>query len=305
MPKIGSLSPDTFVQGGLISNVDVVVEKARYEQFNYGGKSNVTVTALRWTLRVLSSGETHDQYYSLGGSIDDYAPTEDGDQYYILKEGDGLVKGSNAAVLMTALVSCGFPKEKLADGRASTHVGTELHMVRLAPEGRGDMRDNQPAKEGERKADGKVLLPTELIKLPWETQRRKQVKEAPQRSLPTAGPGSVPGAVPAGPGVPPPPTAAPVAGVVPGAAPQAVPVSSGAALSAEDEAGIVTAVWGVLNAETGPLAHEVLAQRVFVALIQQWKDGQKAQAARVKLIDAGWMGANAGVVVEAGMVRKP
>lgn len=277
--------------------MDVAVDSARYEQFNYGGKSPVTVCALKLGLRVLSTGETHEQHYSLGGNLDDYAPTEDGNQYYILREGDGLVRGSNAAVLMTALVSCGFPKEKLADGKAQTLVGTELHMVRLAPEGRGEMRDTAGGEKS--KGDGKVLLPTELIKLPWESQRRKQVKEAPQRSLPGTGPGSIPGAVPAGPGVP------PVAGgpPVPGAAPQAVQVPAAVGLSADDEAGIVAAVWGVLGAEPGPVAHEALAQRVFVALIQQWKDGQKAQAARLKLLDPAWM-AGAGTVVEAGMVRK-
>ena len=122
-----SISPDDFVQGGLLQDVDVEVKAAVYEVYDYGGKvrmNNDPPIALKLTLQVPGTEDQHEEYIT-GGSSADFVPdpNTNGDTLEPNGTATALRKGCNLELFSTSLVAAGFNKPKLVEGKASNLVG--------------------------------------------------------------------------------------------------------------------------------------------------------------------------------------
>lgn len=138
-----SFLPSDQVVGGSLSDVDAIIHKARFETFNYRGKSDpvcaLLVTYLPKGVEVdLDDIPDHyTQAYSCG-PLDKYTPSEDGKYVIAASSAKGFNKSSNVAMFFTALVNKGFPVEKLGAGDISCLDGMDVHLVQVS----------QPKREG-------------------------------------------------------------------------------------------------------------------------------------------------------------
>ena len=131
-----------FVEAGLLQNVDVVIETAVFDFFDYQG-SRDPATALRLDLREVNdeSGAVQSQYFTVGGSKDGnhtFVPSEDGQ---FLEDTGGrtkLGKRSNYNVLIDSLIAEGFDVKKGATEGIGVLDGTVGHVVRTKSLNKGD-----------------------------------------------------------------------------------------------------------------------------------------------------------------------
>src|SRR5262245_43883094 len=96
-----SLEPEDFVQGGLLSDVDVEFSDLQFCGWDYNGAVPEEILAVKATLRVLDDkgkpdpqSET-DQFWSAGGPFSEVGTSEDGYKLIPSATKNGLTKGSN------------------------------------------------------------------------------------------------------------------------------------------------------------------------------------------------------------------
>lgn len=165
--KLLSWNPDDAIQGGLVSDVDVTFKECRFEYWNYGGRIDNDVAALRITLLVDGQTDTVDQYWSVGDA-GFYQPVNDG-RAMVGKDGhENYIKNSNFMLLINSLVNQGYERKKGGLGDISILDGVRAHVVRhTAPKREG--LDTQGTNEREKM----VLIVTKLISVPGEKARAK------------------------------------------------------------------------------------------------------------------------------------
>jgi hypothetical protein len=154
-PQIGvSINPDTFVQGGLIDDVDAILTAVRFAKFDYEGKSDA-VLALKVNFTT-PDGEPHEQYYS-AGDLKRFQPSDDGLRAIPVAGAASLVVSSNASQFLISIVNAGFPKNKLGDD-VSVFDGTGVHLRRVA---QAERKGLSKPKEGDDRQ--KTILVVEKI----------------------------------------------------------------------------------------------------------------------------------------------
>lgn len=149
-----SINPETFVQGGLIDDVDAILSSVRFTKFNYEGKSD-EVLALKVNFTT-PDGEAHEQYYS-AGDLKRFQPSDDGARAIPVGGASALVVSSNASQFLISIVNAGFPKNKLSDD-VSVFDGTGVHLRRIA---QAERKGLSKPKDGEERQ--KTILVVEKI----------------------------------------------------------------------------------------------------------------------------------------------
>ncbi len=125
--RVASLNPNDAVQGGMLDDVDVIIESARFALWDYNGKSK-TVPALRVQYKD-GEDKLHEQYYSCG-DIERFVPSDDGKKLLLLGTATALSTGSNVVQYLTSLMNAGFPAAKLVED-VSTLDGLRCHVQRV------------------------------------------------------------------------------------------------------------------------------------------------------------------------------
>lgn len=169
MPGV-NLNPETFLEGGgLIDDVDVVFTEARFEMFDYNGKADEPIPALKITIDC--AGDESVQYYSMGRS-QDWMPSDDGTQLMAVGSATAIRMSTNGGIFLTSLVDSGFPAEKLGDD-ISVLDKLEAHMIQV-PEPSRNLKKTKEQEEREKKYGPKTILVVNGInKLPWEKSKPK------------------------------------------------------------------------------------------------------------------------------------
>jgi hypothetical protein len=163
-----SFNPDTFTKGGLIQDVDVEIIGGSCTLEPPEGYTQRDRIFVELDMKVLDTDEEVTQHWSAGKNTD-FTPSADGDTMVPTGSRSALNDNSNWSLFCSNLANVQFPKEKL-DGKISSLVGTQIHVVRIpAPEREGL---SGAKKDGERKQT--ILVPNKLIKLPGEKSRARK-----------------------------------------------------------------------------------------------------------------------------------
>jgi len=153
-----SLDPETFSEGGgPPTDKNLRINAARFEHFDYEGKAPRAFVA-RLDL-VDDAGQTYSQRYTVGGDPNRFSPSPDGHLAIPMVAGAKINNASNLGILITALVSCNFPKEKLAQADISCLDGLYAYWIGMPePESRKGL-----AAQGETRRAGVILVPSQII----------------------------------------------------------------------------------------------------------------------------------------------
>lgn len=168
MSKAVGLNPENFLEGGgLIDDVDVTFTECLFEEFDYNGKADTAVPALKVVMDV--AGDENIQYYSMG-RLQDWIPSEDGKQLLSVGTATSIRLSSNGGILLKSLVDSGFPGDKLGDD-ISILNGLQVHMIQV-PEPQRGMKKTKEQEEKETKFGPKtILVVSEVQVLPWEKKK--------------------------------------------------------------------------------------------------------------------------------------
>lgn len=196
-----SLNPATFVQGGLLDDVDVEFVEAMWTGYNYGKEGGEDFLVLGVKMRA-ADGKDSDQYFSAGNK-EHFQPSEDGQWLIPVGDKAAMTNSTNAAVFIASLVACGFPSDRLDSmGINAALAGTKVHVNRETVERKGLIK-NRPGRQGE---DGKErpqerMIVTKLIALPGQTAApasKPNGKATQTAAAPAAAPAQTQAAAPAG-----------------------------------------------------------------------------------------------------------
>lgn len=180
-----SFKPSETVTGGLLQDVDVRINKARYTVFDYNGKAEKPALTVAIAMEPVDGGEEFVQYYS-AGSLERFAPSETSDGSPLSSVGDEgcfvvpsegstatqLSRSSNFIFFIQELVNASFPEDRIGDD-ISVLEGTVMHVIRKA----APKREGGPAPvEGAREKT--ILVPSKVLKLPWEKGAKGAAKAA-------------------------------------------------------------------------------------------------------------------------------
>lgn len=163
-----SLNPETFVQGGLFDDIDLVVEKAEFILTNYGGIIKDKVPALRLSLKDPDTGEAFEQDYSCGSSKQ-WMPDKSGRFLVAQGAATSIATSSNLAVFLSSLIDNGFPGSKLDSGDIGALEGLKAHFIRKNQPKRAGLDGDKEPKEGDRPKQ--VLIVNEIHSFPWDTDK--------------------------------------------------------------------------------------------------------------------------------------
>lgn len=284
MAKV-SFAPSTFIEGGLaIDDSDIEVANAAWCYFDYGGKSEKgAALCLGVSMRLLSDGTVHDQYFS-AGDVRFFAPSTDGNvqasagPFLVPLESKAQMnKNTNAAMFLASLVNCGFPEARLNGdlGIDAALVGTKMHVVQVnAPERKGLIKTGAQANKQQT-----VLVVSKLLAMPGGSTPT----QTPGLGMKPAAPAQLGGGQP---GIP---AATPVA-----------PVQVGAAVNGELDTlcsetliGILAVAGGAIpkskllveasKALTGNPMRQAACQRIFQDAFLSTAEGIKFDGANVSL----------------------
>lgn len=169
-----NLAPETFVEGGLIDDINATITDAKFTMYDYNGKSeNGPVPALGIELE-LEDGTKHESYYS-AGDAKYWAPSQDGKQLVPTGDKTSLTKSCKLAIFLTALINAGFSVDKLRSGDISIIVGLKAHFQRVADkERKGLVR----TKEQEDRGQQSTLVVTKIIAMPGEAPKAAAAPKA-------------------------------------------------------------------------------------------------------------------------------
>ena len=168
--KFIGMAEDDFVQGGLLSDVDVEITALQLLGWDYQHAIDYDVLAVRAELSVLDEKGSRlevapeEQFWSCGPKFEEVIVSEDG---YRLLPGSksNLTKGSNWFIMLQSLWQYGMPKDYLREGNIKVLLGTKFHAVRVPA----------PKREGLASSGGKnpdrektVLVANAIISAPWK-----------------------------------------------------------------------------------------------------------------------------------------
>ena len=176
-----SLRPSDAVEGGAVpADKTLVIVGSRFALWDYMGKAKTT-TAAKIDFKE-DDGTEHTHYYSVGDP-ERFAPSEDGKTLVAVGTAAALSKSSNFVLFMTALVNAGFPENKVGEDISSLE-GLKAYYIGQKPPTRSGLAQNAPV-EGQKVYEKVILVPSVIIKLPWEKADRKNVPAA-GKALPKA-----------------------------------------------------------------------------------------------------------------------
>lgn len=184
-----SLATKDFVQGGLLSDVDVLVKQAEFVVYNYDGKATVKdpPLALKLVLSIADDESEHTEYITAGSSRD-FVPNPEDDGNTIAPNGSAknLRKGSNLFLFNESLEAAGFPQAKLVEGKAKNYEGVKFHLERRAAPKRQGLKDQSDTNEaGYEKT---YVACQSLISTPWDKSGQKGKAVAAPKAKATAAP---------------------------------------------------------------------------------------------------------------------
>lgn len=143
--NVVSLNPDSFQEGGLIQDVNVVIKEAQFCLWDYDGKQAESSLMLG-TVLTDEEGKDHTQYFSAGDK-QYFAPDDTGNHLVPIGDKTALNRNTNCAIFLASLVQAGFPVDKLETGVHSL-VGTVVHIIRVpAPKRSGLIRTGPNAQK--------------------------------------------------------------------------------------------------------------------------------------------------------------
>ena len=180
-PDKVSLRPSDAVEGGAVPvDKNLVIIGSRFSLWDYMGKAKNT-TAAKIDFKD-DDGTEYTQYYSVGDP-ERFAPSEDGKTLVAVGTAAALSKSSNFVLFMTALVNAGFPENKVGEDISSLE-GLKAYYIGQKPPTRAGLAQNAPV-EGQKVYEKVILVPSVIIKLPWEKTDRKMAGTA-GKALPKA-----------------------------------------------------------------------------------------------------------------------
>lgn len=176
-----SMNPSTFVQGGLIDDVDVEILDIRFCYYDYGGKTNDGKAKLCLGIQMKDADDkVHDQYYS-AGDTEFFEPSVEGvggegmDRKggWLIPKGNKSAMGvnTNAGLFLASLVKEGYPVDRLEQlSITEAVVGAVLHVLRAAQPKRKGLIKTGAAAAGGQERDSDILLCSKVISLPGQAK---------------------------------------------------------------------------------------------------------------------------------------
>lgn len=159
-----NLNPTTYVQGGLLSDVDVELKEIRWTTYDFNGAAEKASLCARCIFTTLDGdGEEHEQYLS-AGSLDRFIPDDDTDGKKLKQVGtaEKMTKGTNWHLFIQSIVDKGGDLTPLQED-ISILDGSKFHVVRVpAPKRTGGNIQRRTEREPE------VLVVDKVISLPWD-----------------------------------------------------------------------------------------------------------------------------------------
>lgn len=162
--QVASLKPSDHIMGGLIDDQDVTFTGLSFTIWDYEGKSNMRVPALKLEMED-GDGNPHVQYYS-AGDLKNWEPDEDGLSLKKVGSQSAISQSSNTGQFLASLVNSGFPEDKL-EGDVSVAVGVKAHVLRAAQLERPGI----DTAKSDRKLT--ILLVSKVISTPFDEKKGK------------------------------------------------------------------------------------------------------------------------------------
>lgn len=169
-----SIRPSDFVEGGIVPiNRNLLWEKCRFILFDYTRKDG-TVVATTTSAEISykdDDGQESVQQYSVGDP-ERFQPSPDGKTLVATGEAQSLSKSSNFYLLLNALISAGFPENRLSDD-ISTLDGLYTYNIGLPEPKRSGLA--RQVVEGEQVREKVISVPSRVLRLPGEKGKGKTV----------------------------------------------------------------------------------------------------------------------------------
>lgn len=167
MGKAASLNPESFTEGGgLIDDVDMTVSGISFVIFDYNGKVDPGVPAIRLEC-TQEDGEEYIEHYS-AGKASDWLPSEDGSQLVAVGQATGIRSTTKAGILLKSLVDSGFPVDQLGDD-IKVVEGLQAHFIRVPAPKRQGLKKAE--REDGRVFEETVLVISEILSLPGDKKK--------------------------------------------------------------------------------------------------------------------------------------
>lgn len=161
-----SLNPATFVQGGLIDDIDATIMRAAFCYWDYD-KGGDTYLFLGMVLQD-KDGKEHAQYYSAGDK--EFFEPGDAQGTWLRAKGarSSMNTNTNAAAFLQSLVAAGFPQDRLDTmGIGDALTGLKAHWNQVAqPKRKGLIKTG--AAVGEQEREKSTLLVSAILQLPGQ-----------------------------------------------------------------------------------------------------------------------------------------
>ena len=171
-----SFMPNTFVDGSLFTNVDVVIEAARATMFQYPG-ATTAAAGLLVSCREIATGVLHEnQFWSAGAKL---IPDSTG-RFFIADGNAAIAKGSNLGFFLASLAKVGVPATFLT-GDVQLLVGLRLRVERKKS---SELAASMGVNRGGDMKDGEVLVATALRGLPGESAGPVMAQQMPPQQMP-------------------------------------------------------------------------------------------------------------------------
>ena len=166
-----SIRPSDFVAGGAVPvDRNLLWKECRFALFDYTRKTGevvATTCAARITFQD-DDGNEYVQHYS-ASDPERFMPSADGKTLEAVGPAVALSQSSNFYILLNALVSAGFPEDKLEED-ISTLDGLYAHHIGVPEPKRSGLARQAPA-EGTTERERVISVPDNILKLPWEGKK--------------------------------------------------------------------------------------------------------------------------------------
>lgn len=185
-----SLRPSTFIQGGLIDDLDAEIIRARFVSYDFEGKSSDGAKLCALLLLKDADGNEYPQYFS-AGDLQYFVPSEDPKNadlngITIVTVGDktALNGSTNTALMLSSLVQAGFPEDMLDGGDLRVLEGLVGHWNRVPQ----PKRNNLPVKPGQDSNKVPMVLVCTAIKsMPGEPKPTSKPQSSGGKTSPATG----------------------------------------------------------------------------------------------------------------------
>lgn len=162
---MGMFNPNNMAEGGLLQDLDAKFMEVGFVMWDYNGQQKPG-PALQVNLMDLE-GKMHTQYFSAGDSKF-FVPSDDNTTLVPVGDRNKLASGSNFGKLMTSLVNCGYPADRLdsTDNIQELLTGLEVHLIRETVERKGMVKSPRPGEKEPR--PDTVLVVSQIHHYPWD-----------------------------------------------------------------------------------------------------------------------------------------